>query len=277
MSRSNDETRTLITWAVDDSNLAHMREYLLEGHNPNLQNDNGETALHIAAKSYKMDVASLLLQFGADPDIENNKGEKPDYYAAYFNPNIQDNKVAKFIMSMSIAISSRINSFLFGKGGGAMKQANHMFEKNSPEEMKKIIAFKHLSPDLLQAIVVRIAEKPADQREIDLVTVLNTIIDSNKAENWKLNFLQDTRVISKICDALKEISPEERTAIINKLKEINTTQRTVNYKMLEQAQESKQGTRSRLSSLWYGTIAATKDEYKHLKDVINKSKPGNRS
>jgi hypothetical protein len=262
---SNDsiEIITLTSDAIKNSKLDDLRVYLEKGRNPNLQDAEGNTALHLAAKANKENIVKMLLKFGADPDIKNKKDEKPAFYATYFNPELKDNPIAKLLESMSTAISA-----LFGTSR-AMKQADFMLESKKPEEIEKIVTFKHLSSDLLKAIVIRAAK----DENIDLVAVLNNIMNT-QTEAGKLNFLQDSGVVSKICDRLKTADlSSSKENIINKLQDTNAKDRTVNFEMLEQAKKkSKPGSSSKFSSLWHGTIEATKKEVRNVKEAISKAR-----
>ena len=51
---------------------------LLEaGADPNLQNNIGNTALHLAAKWDRMDSIPILVEHGASLEVENSRGETP--------------------------------------------------------------------------------------------------------------------------------------------------------------------------------------------------------
>ncbi len=52
-------------------------ETLLLGRHINIQNKHGHTALHIAAFKGRLDVVKLLLTWQADPNIEDDNGDKP--------------------------------------------------------------------------------------------------------------------------------------------------------------------------------------------------------
>ncbi len=242
--------------------IENVQQYLSKGGNPNVQDKNGNTLLHLAAKAHNEDAVKELLKFGADPDITNNDGNKPAYMATYFNPNIVNNPIAKLLESMSTAIRT-----FFGTQR-AMKQADFMIENNS-DNIEKIIGLNHTSSDLLQAFVVRAAEKKSSNPS--LLTILDKILENRQSRpSGTLNFLQDSRVISKICDRLKEIDGSDATKakVIATLQEINTKERTVNYKMLEQAKETRAPGSLKSSSLWQGTKQAAKEEYDRVKGVV---------
>ena len=63
-----------VAMGVDSETL----EVLLKaGALPDLRDFNGETALHYAVSSLRMDLASALMDYGADPFLENNAGMTP--------------------------------------------------------------------------------------------------------------------------------------------------------------------------------------------------------
>ena len=52
------------------------------GANPNLKNENGNTALHQAFRNNNMHCISTLLAYNADPHVENNFHQTPIYFAS---------------------------------------------------------------------------------------------------------------------------------------------------------------------------------------------------
>jgi ankyrin repeat protein len=51
---------------------------LLEhGANPNIQDENGDTPLHWTAQWGRLDVVKLLLVYGADPTVKDKDGKTP--------------------------------------------------------------------------------------------------------------------------------------------------------------------------------------------------------
>lgn len=246
------------------SDIAALNKFLLAGEHPDLQDKNGNTLLHLAAKAYKEEAVDTLLMFGANPDIKNKKGEKPANVATFYRPSLKNNAIAKLLETMST-----FSSMLF-ENRRAMKQAEFMFKRNAGN-IEKIVSFKHISSELLKAIVVCTAKK--NQNRADLVVVLDTILKNHPIQGGKLNFLQDSNVVSKICDALKQghFQEEEKNRIITRLQEINTKDRTINYNMLEKA---KTGKKSKIPSLWKGTMGAAKQEVGRFKEAIKKAKSG---
>ena len=64
---------------VYDNNIQKITEFLKSQNNPkdviNSYNDFGKTPLHIAVKNNNQAIANLLIKFGADTNIIDNKGQ----------------------------------------------------------------------------------------------------------------------------------------------------------------------------------------------------------
>jgi len=64
------------------SNSIKLIKYFLEKKiSPNEVNKEGQTPLHLAVKSGKIEIIELLMDNGADKSIKDNKGKKPFDYA----------------------------------------------------------------------------------------------------------------------------------------------------------------------------------------------------
>ena len=67
----NDETDVV-------TDLDVVRALLAKGADPDIQNEDGETALHLAAScAHDAKLAQFLIDFGADPNIKNDDGDTP--------------------------------------------------------------------------------------------------------------------------------------------------------------------------------------------------------
>lgn len=60
-----------------DINVDTLKVLMEAGALPNLRDFNGETALHYVVSSRHLDLASVLMDYGADPFLENNAGMTP--------------------------------------------------------------------------------------------------------------------------------------------------------------------------------------------------------
>jgi hypothetical protein len=84
-------------------------DYILE-HNadPNIQNNDGLTALHLAARSGKKDITQTLLAYNADPNSADKHGMTPLMYAIIKNKNQDHNNVIQRLLHYG-ADPNRIN------------------------------------------------------------------------------------------------------------------------------------------------------------------------
>jgi len=63
-----------LIWAAKLRNLADVKRLITDyGINPNIQDIDGSTPLHVAAQYSYPDVVELLLEYGADPDVKDKK------------------------------------------------------------------------------------------------------------------------------------------------------------------------------------------------------------
>jgi len=64
---------------VYDNNTQKVFKFLKSLNNPeniiNLHNEFGKTPLHIAVKNNNQEIANILIKFGADTNIVDNKGQ----------------------------------------------------------------------------------------------------------------------------------------------------------------------------------------------------------
>lgn len=72
------------TDAIIKGDLAAARRFLASGRNVNATNQDGDSAIHLAASGGHLDIVQLLLNEGANPNIENTlSGERPLHGAAF--------------------------------------------------------------------------------------------------------------------------------------------------------------------------------------------------
>lgn len=65
---------------------------------PNSIDNQGNTALHLAIATYKVEAFEALLDMGANPNIQNIDGESPMHFAAYSNNEMDGN--ATFLLKL---------------------------------------------------------------------------------------------------------------------------------------------------------------------------------
>ena len=63
--------------AASEGRLDVVRLLLKRGVDPNIQDQYGDTPLHIAAHGGHDDVVKLLLEYGADPTVKDKDGRTP--------------------------------------------------------------------------------------------------------------------------------------------------------------------------------------------------------
>jgi len=74
----NDCKEKSLIWAAESGILATVKWLITDcGINPNIQDVDGSTPLHIATRYGNLDVVELLLEYGADPNVKDNKGKTP--------------------------------------------------------------------------------------------------------------------------------------------------------------------------------------------------------
>ena len=69
-------------WAVYHSNVELATLFLQGGGDPNSRDNEGDTCLHIAVRNGAVPIIFLLLDYGADLRIKNNKKVNSLYYAS---------------------------------------------------------------------------------------------------------------------------------------------------------------------------------------------------
>ena len=90
----NSQYGTALMAAVVKDNTEMVKVLLEQKANPNLQDQNGTTALHYAVMFQLEDIVKLLVDNDAKSNIEDNKGFTPKDYALKYN-NEQINSILK--------------------------------------------------------------------------------------------------------------------------------------------------------------------------------------
>ena len=83
-----DKDGETLLWEDVHMNDLDVVKYLLEnGANPNTQEKEGWTPLHLCAQNYSVECARLLLDYGADCEIKNVYGNNVINTAAFYSRN----------------------------------------------------------------------------------------------------------------------------------------------------------------------------------------------
>ncbi|MEM3549213.1 MAG: ankyrin repeat domain-containing protein [Thermofilum sp.] len=111
--------------AVLRGDKRRVEELLSRGYDPNLQDWDGDTALHYACREGDIEMVELLLRHGADPDIENNDGETPLAIAVAegYNPRLRDKIEPEYrrIAKLLIDYGADPGKCLLGEEGVALE------------------------------------------------------------------------------------------------------------------------------------------------------------
>jgi ankyrin repeat protein len=86
VNSADDNGDTALIIAATESSDEVFQTLVERGANPNARGLNGETALHYVAMNGLLDRAKLLLNHGADPTIRNSGGKTPYDEAVTTNP-----------------------------------------------------------------------------------------------------------------------------------------------------------------------------------------------
>ena len=92
---------SLLFQAVEENNLASVRDILMRGTDPNVRDTNGRTPLIIAVRLENLEILLALLDARADPNMEDSSGNTPLTIALnkiynsreYFNTIVRENNV----------------------------------------------------------------------------------------------------------------------------------------------------------------------------------------
>lgn len=85
---------------VNDENV-NKKEKVKKINPADVQDENGDTLLHIAVEEHKDDVVKTLLEQGANPNIKNKSGETPiikTFYVSYYDDDYCDIKAFKLLL-----------------------------------------------------------------------------------------------------------------------------------------------------------------------------------
>ena len=81
LDEQDNNGKTALHIAAEYGNYIFIDIILKKGGNPNLKDNNGQTPLHIAACNGYLNCLTLLLKGGADPSLKDNNGNIPLHLA----------------------------------------------------------------------------------------------------------------------------------------------------------------------------------------------------
>lgn len=96
--------------------------------NPNFQDDEGTSYLHMACQSHYYDAIKILLELGANPNINNNRGKSP-ILKAIGSINENNNAILELMLQYGLDLDKM-------EGNMTLKD---MIESFDDDEMNKIV------------------------------------------------------------------------------------------------------------------------------------------
>ena len=105
-----------------------LLEKIKNSKNPNFQDDEGTSYLHMACQSHYYDAIKILLELGANPNINNNRGKSP-ILKAIGSINENNNAILELMLQYGLDLDKT-------EGNMTLKE---MIESFDDDEMNKII------------------------------------------------------------------------------------------------------------------------------------------
>lgn len=75
------EGGSIMWWSIKNSNIRLAKAFLEGGGNPNSRNQDNSTCLHEAIQNGNLSLIFLLLDYGGDLTLKNNKRQTPKFFA----------------------------------------------------------------------------------------------------------------------------------------------------------------------------------------------------
>lgn len=234
-------------WQSKESIDEILKLLLEKGADPNIQNNEGYSPLHIAATHNFPDRVALLLGRGADPSLDSTLG-----FLSYI-PSIFIRKTPLDLAYGNISdygelpqARAVIEKFNFLKNteetrgqNKATKHLNYLLKNSSLENL--LVSLKKPYPELLKAFILR----AIDEKKVD---VLHSIL--MKYSKTQLGFLKnDLKTIQKINDYLQDSSvpADKLLTITGKLKELSPANKNLINNSLFSNKESSRSTAKKFS------------------------------
>ena len=77
--------------------------------NPNFQDLQGNSYLHLACLRHSIEATEILLKIGANPNIKNNDGVIPIFFATIFPENMSNLKILDLMLQFGLDLNYRFN------------------------------------------------------------------------------------------------------------------------------------------------------------------------
>ncbi|MBL4588131.1 ankyrin repeat domain-containing protein [Candidatus Babeliales bacterium] len=98
----SDKASEELLIAAEKGNIGEANALLAKGANPNLQNKDGNTPLHLATVKGYNKVLSTLFENGANPNMQNKYGNVPLHFAVINEQTFSVNLFIKYGANLSI-------------------------------------------------------------------------------------------------------------------------------------------------------------------------------
>jgi len=149
--------------AVTAGDVAQLKE-LLQTINPDRQGEEGNTPLHVACRKGLLEIATALVDAGANPNATNDDGQCPLHLAAMFNRI----EVANFLLSKGANALTKDSTSQSARGYAAL---------NNREEMRALLTEAEATATTRQAADAQAAaqaavEAKAQAEQVALATAL---------------------------------------------------------------------------------------------------------
>lgn len=105
-----------------------LLQKIRDAENPNFQDDEGTSYLHMACQSHYYDAIKVLLELGANPNINNNRGKSP-ILKAIGSINENNNAILELMLQYGLDLDKM-------EGNMTVKE---MIESFNDDEMNKIV------------------------------------------------------------------------------------------------------------------------------------------
>ncbi|KAK6519303.1 hypothetical protein TWF281_003138 [Arthrobotrys megalospora] len=168
----DDNNRTPLSFAAENSDREVVELLLKKGVNPDLKDDNSRTPLSFAAKSSDREVVELLLKKGVDPNSKDSYGRTPLSYAA----EMLDTTVVRLLVEKGAEPNLKDSD-----GRTPLWHAIRSFRKRDKEEVAKLLLKNNIgldSKDKNGQTLLSVAAEVGHEAIVRLLVEKNAALDS---------------------------------------------------------------------------------------------------